>query len=320
VRETGSILVTGGTGFVGRHVVRTLAARGTEVRLLTRSAPEGKPSPIVPVAGTLEDVKSFSPALSGCSSVIHLAARAHVVRERDHDPIAALRKINTAATLAIALEAKAAGVRSFVFVSSIGVNGESTDEGQCFGPTSPPAPVQPYAVSKYEAERALTDLAGPDFKVIVVRPPLVYGAGAPGNFRRLIKLVRSGLPLPLGRINNRRSLIGVESLSDLLVRCLDMQAADFHTLLVSDAIPISTTGIIDALAQGLEVRPPLFTPPGIVLSAAAKIPKTRHVVRQLFGSLCIDPRTAAGATGWTPTLDTPAGLAAMAQAFRKSPW
>ncbi len=318
--DVAPVFVTGGTGFVGRYVVKALVARGRPVRLLARTPATNLPEGITPVLGSMEDAGSYASALAGCGAVIHLAARAHVLRDRVSDPLQAFRRTNTEATRRMAETARSAGVASFVFVSSIGVNGDRTEEHACFGPNSPPAPVQFYAISKHEAELALATLAEPDFKVTIVRPPLVYGPGAPGNFRRLLQLAQSGMPLPLGGLNNRRSFIGVASLADLLVHCLLPGDDSVRTLLAADAAPMSSTEIIKAMAEGLQVPARLIVLPGFALAAARSLPWTRRIVRQLFESLCVDPRATAEATGWTPLRDPRAGLVAMAAAFRDSQW
>lgn len=318
--EGAPVFVTGGTGFVGRHVVDALVTCGHPVVLLTRTLPAQPRHGVTSVSGALEDVRSYAAALEGCRAVIHLAARAHVLRDRTADPLRAFRQINTDATQHLAAAARAAGVGSFVFVSSIGVNGDYTEEHACFGPDSPPAPVQFYAISKHEAELVLTDLAGPDFKVTVVRPPLVYGPGAPGNFRRLLLLVRSGVPLPLGGLNNCRSLIGVQSLTELLVRSLAPGEARVRTLLAADAAPVSSSEIIEALAEGLQVPARLFELPSPILAGARSLPWTRRMVRQLFESLCVDPSATAAAVGWAPVSDSRAGLVAMAASYRFARW
>ena len=207
---TGPVLVTGANGFVGRAVVARLAADGVAVRAAVRRTGAPFPPNVRIVAGTdLDHLAEWRDALQGVSAVVHCAARVHRLADDDADPLAAFRRANRDATAALAEAAAAAGVARFVFLSSIGVHGAETF-GRPFAAADAPAPCSPYAISKHEAENELARIgAERGLEVVVLRPPLVYGPDAPGNFATLLRAVDRGLPLPLGAIRNRRSFVAV---------------------------------------------------------------------------------------------------------------
>src|SRR5437868_1293358 len=204
-----TFFLTGATGFLGRSVVPRLRRDGHVLRTLVRDAGR-TPAGTDGVTGALERTAEWAVALQGCDTVVHLAARVHVMREGSADPLRSFREVNRDATLRLAEEAGRAGVRRFVFVSSIKVNGGSTVD-RPFRADDPAAPADPYGVSKWEAEQGLRELAArTGLEVVIIRPPLVHGPGAGGNLRRLLALIDRGIPLPLGAISNRRTMVGVE--------------------------------------------------------------------------------------------------------------
>lgn len=300
------ILVTGATGFVGSHLCRLLEDRGLAFRAAGRTAAPGRVA-IGPISGATD----WSPVLDGVETVIHLAGRAHVLTERTADPEAAFREVNVAGTGTLARQAAAAGVRRFVFVSSIKVNGETTAPGRPFTPADPPAPEDAYGRSKAEAETALFAIAaGSGMEVTVVRPPLVYGPGVGANFRLLMRWAASGLPSPFGACDNRRSLVYVGNLCDLLVRAASHPAAAGEILLVSDGEDVSTRDLFSHLAW-LQGRRPLQVPvPPAWLKAAAGLSGRRAIACRLLDNLQVDIGLTTTRLDWAAPSSLAAGLQA----------
>lgn len=240
------VLVTGGTGFIGTAVRDALSERGVAQRLALRAKPAETKLGDAVVVGEIHQSTDWRAALSGVSAVVHLAARVHVMHETTADPASEFRRVNTQGTEHLARAAASAGVRRLVFVSSVKVNGESTD-GRPFSPSDAPHPGDPYGVSKWEAEQALARVArDTGLEIVVVRPPLVYGPHVRGNFLRLMKLVQSGIPLPFGSARNLRSLVFVRNLADALVTCVHHAGAAGRTFLVSDGEDIVDCGAVRA--------------------------------------------------------------------------
>ncbi|NDJ61560.1 MAG: NAD-dependent epimerase/dehydratase family protein [Chloroflexi bacterium] len=309
------ILITGANGFIGQHVCRYFAAQGHTVRAAVRTADRAVAATESVMVGDIGPQTQWEPALAGTRAVVHLAGRAHVINETtDDDPLSLFREVNVEGTRTLAQAAAAVGVERFVFVSSIGVNGDSGT----FTEASPPAPHADYAVSKWEAEQALTEIAdATGLAVTVVRPPLVYGPGAPGNFARLLRWVARGVPLPLANTNNRRSFVGVVNLADFLLRCVDHPAAMGELFLISDAEAISTTDLIRQMAAALDRSARLFPFPEPLLRAAGRIANRERLIDQLFGTLVVDAQKARDQLGWSPPQSLSAGLADVAQWYRE---
>jgi nucleoside-diphosphate-sugar epimerase len=241
-------------------------------------------------------------ALEDVDAVVHCAARVHVMRESAADPLAAFRAVNVAATLNLARQAVAAGVRRFVFVSTIGVNGAETFE-RPFSAADTPDPHSPYATSKHEAEATLRTLAlETGLELVIVRPPLVIGAGAPGNYGRLIKWLQRGLPLPLASVRNRRSLVGRRNLADLIVTCLAHPYARGQTFLVRDSEDLSTPELLRRTASALGRTARLLPMPPAVLRAAANAAGRGAMAQQLCGSLQVDDRPTRERLNWLPAI------------------
>jgi nucleoside-diphosphate-sugar epimerase len=256
-------------------------------------------------------------ALSGANVVVHLAARAHVLRETELDPDAAFRRSNVDATVRLVEGAARVGVRRFVFVSSIGVNGNQT-RGTPFTESDVPAPVEPYAKSKLAAERALqsaADEAG--IEIVIVRPPLVYGAGVKGNFLRLLSLVDRGIPLPLAAISNKRNLIGVENLSELVVLCAEHPAAAGELFLAAEPEPHSTPELLRVIAKAMGKPSRLFSIPPGILHASVRLAGFQSQFEKLCGSLEVCSDKARRVLGWTPSVDFADGIARTAAWFQE---
>ncbi len=293
------VLVTGADGFVGTALVQRLRARGVEVVAATRRA---KPDCVA--VGDLDGATDWSHALQGCEAVIHTAARAHQVFDTSAETLAAFRTINTEATLNLARQALAAGVSRFVFVSSVKVNGEGRDTP--YREEDAPAPHDAYALSKLEAEQGLLALCrGSAMEAVIVRPPLVYGPGLKGNLATLVKAVRAGLPLPLGAVRNRRSLIGLTNLAECLILCADRamtpQAAG-EVFFVSDGEDVSTPELLRLVAMAYGVRARLLPVPQGLLRLLARLVGKSEQAERLIGSLCVDDSKARRLIGWRPVL------------------
>ena len=309
-----TVLVTGGTGFVGAQLVRVLASDPScSVRVLARRPAADLPGrAIATVADLAGPDSTWAGSLDGANAVVHLAARVHVMRDRARDPIDEFRRINVDGTMALASQAARAGVRRFVFVSSVKVHGEAG----CFRETDRLAPTDPYGVSKLEAELELRDLqARTGMEIVVVRPPLVYGPGVRANFRSLVKAVQRGIPLPFGAAQNRRSLVSRQNLVDFLRTCLIHPRAANETYLVSDGLDLSTADMIRQIAQGLG-RPPRLVPvPPWVLHVGARLVGRRDVMQRLLGSLQVDITKARTQLAWSPPQRPEDGLREAARSF-----
>ncbi len=302
------VLVTGGGGFIGKPLCARLARDGFDVRASMRRQPSLNAANVECVRVELAPDTDWSTHLIGVDAVVHTAARAHMMRDRSKDPLAEFRRVNMASTLCLARQAAEAGVRRFVFISSIGVNGVETGE-RPFSEMDPANPHSPYALSKHEAELGLRDIAKiTGMAVVVIRPPLVYGPGAPGNFGALVRAVSRKWPLPLGSIKNRRSLIGVDNLVDFICTCLQHPRAANETFLVSDGEDISTPELILRLAASMSQSAHLIHIPVVALRAAAEMIGRREAARALCGSLQADIGKARRMLGWVPVVTLEEGL------------
>jgi len=306
VTSDGAILVTGANGFVGRVLCERLAAAGCKVRKAVRTPVPGLPDAVA--VGDISAHTDWRAALEGASHVVHLAARTHVLRETVADPIAEYRRINVDGTERLARSAAERGVRRLLFLSSVKVNGESTGE-RAFTEGDAPRPEDAYGVSKWEAEQALARIAAETgLEVVVLRPPLVYGPGAKGNLLRLMSLVARGVPLPLGAMDNRRSLLYAGNLADATIKALAAPQATGNTYLLSDGEDVSTPELVRLLAQALGVRPRLFPFPLAMLNLAASLAGRRAELARLTGSLRVDGSRIRHELGWRPPVTLAQGL------------
>lgn len=292
-----SLLITGGTGFVGRALVKRLGDK--QVSLATRS-----------------DSAAWHTVLVGITTVVHLAARVHVMRDTEADPLTAFRVVNVQSTLNLARQAAAAGVKRFVFISSVKVNGETTELDQPFTADDEPAPLDPYGVSKMEAEQGLRKIAAETgMEVVIIRPPLVYGPGVKANFQTMMRWLVRGVPLPLGAIHNRRSMVALDNLVDLILTCVDHPAATNQTFLVSDGEDLSTTQLLQRLGRALGKPARLIPVPAMLLKVAAALVGKPAIAQRLCGSLQVDISKTQQLLGWTPPLSVDEGLKRAAEGY-----
>jgi nucleoside-diphosphate-sugar epimerase len=312
------ILVTGASGFVGGALVRRLAReRPHQVRAALRN--EGTalpPGVLVQRVGGLQADEDWARAVSGSDVVVHTAARVHVVRDTASDSLTEFRKVNVQGTLALAQQAAEAGVRRFLFISSIKVNGEHTSTQRPFRPDDWPAPQDPYGISKMEAEQGLRAIgASSGMEVVIVRPPLVYGPGVKANFRAMMRWLRRGVPLPLGAIHNQRSLVALDNLVDLIVCCLEHDAAASQTFLVSDGEDLSTTELLRRLGRALGVTARLIPVPAALVEIGARIMGKGDIASRLCGSLQVDISRTREVLRWTPPVSVDDGLQRAADGY-----
>jgi nucleoside-diphosphate-sugar epimerase len=310
------VLVTGANGFVGRAVCRRLAAEGWPVAGALRRQTALEEGTEARRIGEIGPDTNWDAALAGVEAVVHLAARVHVMHDKAADPLAAFRRVNTQGTLRLAEAAAQAGVRHFVFMSSIKVNGEETAPGHPFRPDDVVAPEDPYGRSKWEAEQGLVKIsAHTGMAVTILRPPLIYGPGAGGNLRTLITVLGKGLPLPLGLVDNRRSLLGVENLADAVACCLKAEPQGCGTYLLRDGEDVSTSGLIRTLSEGLGKQPWLLPVPLALLRLAGGLLGKKPAIDRLLGSLQVDDSDFRSRFGWASPITLRDGLLGMAEWF-----
>jgi nucleoside-diphosphate-sugar epimerase len=313
------VLLTGASGFIGAAVLNAFLRRKISVRPVFRHdcrLYNHSDGAIVP---HINDATDWSQTLQGVEVVMHTAARASVTRDQALDPLTEYRRVNVQGTLNLASQAAAAGVKRFVFLSSVKVNGECTIDSHFFTSDDIPAPEDAYGLSKWEAEQGLWEIASQTgMEVVVVRPPLVYGLGVKGNFARLLNIVRSGVPLPLAAVNNQRSFIGLDNLVDLLIRCMDHPSAAGQTLLVSDGQDLSTPQLLRMIANAMGRHARLFPVPVPLLRAAGRVLGRLNEIDRLVGSLQVDSSATREVLGWTPLVSVEEGVRRMVVSAHQS--
>jgi UDP-N-acetyl-alpha-D-quinovosamine dehydrogenase len=305
------VLITGATGFVGAVLCERLITEGYAVRAAVRTlpttAPKSKAAATI-AAGGIDSATDWRDALRNVDAVVHLAARVHVMHETRADPLAEFRRTNLEGTERLARQAAEAGVKRLIYVSSIKVNGETSGE-QPFTAEDAPTPEDPYALSKWEAEQALRDISEKTrLEVVIVRPPLVYGPRVKGNFLRLLNLIDSATPLPLGALNNRRSLVGIDNLCDLLRVCIEHPAAANQIFLVSDGEDLSTRDLVLRLADAMNRPLRLLPVPSALLCLAGIVAGKSAEVKRLCDTLQVDMTKTERALGWRPPCSVADGL------------
>lgn len=316
-----SILVTGAAGFIGQAVCSDLPARGYQVLGAVRRQAKAHPSSLVQykIIGDMQDGTDWSSALLGIDSVIHLAARVHLMSDSAQNPLAEYRRVNVDMTMKLAQQSAAAGVRRFIFISSVKANGENTPFGQPFTADDMPQPSDPYAISKLEAEKLLFQLASETgMEVVVIRPVLVYGPGVKANFFHMMRWLQKGVPLPLKALDNRRSLLAIDNLVDLIATCLHHPAAANQIFLASDGEDMSISSLLQRTGVALGKSARLISVPVMVLKGGARLAGQDAVMQRLCDSLQVDISKTRRVLGWTPPVKVDDALLKTAQHFRRS--
>jgi nucleoside-diphosphate-sugar epimerase len=307
------VLVTGANGFIGRAISAELVLKGFDVLCAVRRPFLLDGANILRVSD-LEGQSDWSSNLDGVDCIIHTAARVHIMDDTAHNPFEEFHKVNVIATLNLAQQAVQCGVRRFIFISSIGVNGIQNTIP--FLETNKPNPQGSYALTKYEAEQKLLTLANnTGLQVVIIRPPLVYGDNAPGNFGSLVHWVRSGVPLPLGAVNNKRSFVALDNLVGFIAHCIGHPKAVNEIFLISDGEDISTTELIKRTAKAFGKRPMLMPVPVSLMKFAARLIGKEELATRLFGSLQVDSSKARDLLGWKPDITMDRQLQKTANAY-----
>ncbi|QXW17934.1 SDR family oxidoreductase [Comamonas aquatica] len=304
------LLLTGASGFIGQAVLQQFSQRGMSVRPVYRSVSKASGVAGAEVVPSLDGDSDWSAALKMVDVVVHAAARAHIMRDEALDPLIEYRRVNVQGTLNLAQQAAAAGVRRFVFISSIKVNGEGTLPGQPFKADDVPAPVDAYGISKAEAEAGLWQIAqATGMELVIIRPVLVYGPGVKGNLASMLRWVQRAVPLPLGAVTtNRRSLVALDNLVDLIVLCTQHPQAANQVFLVSDGSDVSTTELLCRMAAAVQRPARLWPVPVGLLHLGARLLGKQAVAQRLLGSLQVDIVKNHQLLGWQPPVTMQAAL------------
>lgn len=310
------VLITGASGFVGGRLVSVLAEQ-TSFDLYAAARRD-----ILNCPATVRTVEDFSseanvlPLVEGIDVIVHAAARVHIMNDHSLDPLDAFRKVNVDGTLNLAHAAASAGVKRFIFISSIKVNGEGTKKGSPYTAADTPAPIDPYGVSKLEAEQALQNLAlATNMEVVIIRPVLVYGPGVKANFLNMMRWIKKGIPLPFGAIDNLRSLVFIDNLVDLIKVCIEHPGAANQIFLASDGEDVSTTQLLRKMAVALNKTPYLLAVPSYLLEWGGLLLGKQSLSQRLCGSLQVDINKTKELLGWRPPVSIDQALRDTASAF-----
>lgn len=310
------LLITGSSGFLGSRVYEVAKTQGLEQRCVVRKPTLDDSAVIVAEINSQTD---WSGALEGIDCVVHCAAHVHQMNDSASDLLEAYREVNTRGTLNLARQAAQAGVKRFIFISSIKVNGEFSPSGHPFQPDLVYVPDDPYGLSKYEAEVQLRELAEETgLEVVIIRPPLVYGPAVKANFLSMMHWVAKGIPLPLGAIHNSRSFVYVDNLVDLILTCCKHPKAAGETLLVSDGKDVSTTQLLKAVALSMNKRAHLLPIPMSIIDFASKLIGKPQISQRLCGNLQVDISHTRKILEWEPPVTFEQGIKRTAQAYLDS--
>jgi nucleoside-diphosphate-sugar epimerase len=303
------ILITGSNGFLGKFITKKLSKDLNEIISVTRSISNDSFA-----IGEIDENTNWTDVLMSCDVVIHLAARVHQMHDDSANPLLEFRRVNSAGTLNLARQAKNAGVKRYIFISSIKVNGEESDNS--YAEYSLPNPLDPFAISNWEAEQGLNELISEGLmEIVIIRPPLIYGPGVKANFASMIKWIKRGLPLPFGSINNKRSLVAIENLVDFILLCADQSKspnAANQTFLISDGHDVSTTQLLNNVRSAYGVKIPLIPVPASLLHFGLNLVGKSELSSRLLGSLTVDISKARNLLGWEPKIDMLSQLRKMA--------
>jgi nucleoside-diphosphate-sugar epimerase len=308
-----NVLVTGASGFIGQALCERLEKSEMQIRRALRKPQEKKhtvtnqDSIIIPDIGPDTD---WSKALENIDCVIHLAARVHIMKDRSREPLAEFKKVNTYGTVCLAQQAVAMGIKKFIYLSSIKVNGEITDPNNPFTIESIPNPQDPYGISKCMAEECLRSIScGAKMSTTIIRPPLVYGPGVKANFKSLIRCIQMGIPLPFGEITqNRRSFVALENVTDIIAKCITAKSAANQTFLVSDGEDLSTVDLLQRIGAACGKTPCFISVPETALKWGLKIIQQKAVYLRLCQSLQIDIKKTCSILNWNPPISISEGL------------
>ena len=322
-----NILLTGATGFIGQSLVTKLLKLNNVVTALVREKSSTLTKDVKQITGVdfnklseKSSINSFEielkQSLKDVDVVVHLAARVHVMADNSNDPLAEFRAVNCDATLLLAQLAADAGVKRFVFISSVKVNGEMTELKKPFKPEDQHVPKDPYGLSKYEAEQGLLALAKETgMEVVVIRPPLVYGPGVRANFVSMMKWIYKGVPLPFGAISNQRSLVALDNLVGFIIHCLSHPKAANEVFLISDGEDVSTTELLQKVSKSLDTKPWLIPFPVNWMIFTARLIGKKDLANRLFSSLQVDSSKATDLLGWKPVITMDEQLKKTADAY-----
>ena len=313
------VLLTGATGFIGKALTHYLKSDDSYSLVTVSRSNENIRTPDVKsyIIHDISPETEWSDFLQDVDVIIHTAARAHIIKENSDDPLTEFRKTNCQGTLKLAEKAAQIGIKRFIFISSVGVHGDQSLRP--FTEKDPLSPLEPYAISKLEAEKGLFEIADKsEMEVVIIRPPLVYGPNAPGNFRLLVNWVSKNVPLPLGSVHNKRSFIGLDNLTDFIITCIEHPAAANETFLVSDDEDMSTTELLQRMGSALGKSARLIPVPPLLLQTGAGLFGKRKMARRLLGSLQVDISKAKELLGWRPPVSVDEGLRRTAEAFLQS--